>query len=153
MIAAVSFWVEGTPRPQGSKRHVGNGVLIESSAGLKAWRHRVRTRAALAAHEVDGCIDGPVRLTLTFYLQRPASQHVAGDRNRPVKARYADARPTTTPDLSKLLRAVEDAITDAGLWRDDSIVVEVVASKVYADRIPRAVPGVEIRIRALGETP
>jgi crossover junction endodeoxyribonuclease RusA len=32
--------------------------------------------------------------------------------------------PMRTPDLSKLARSTEDALTDAGIWRDDARVVE-----------------------------
>ncbi len=34
--------------------------------------------------------------------------------------------PYRIPDLSKLLRGIEDAITEAGLWADDARVAEYV---------------------------
>ena len=34
----VSFNVIGIPGAQGSKRHVGNGVMVESSKKVKPWR-------------------------------------------------------------------------------------------------------------------
>ena len=55
------------------------------------------------------------------------------------------------PDLSKLLRSTEDALTDAGLWADDARVVEYERlAKVYPGEDPEAlpVPGVRIEIRA-----
>ena len=33
-------------------------------------------------------------------------------------------RPASAPDLSKLLRSTEDALTQAGAWKDDARVVE-----------------------------
>ena len=35
--------------------------------------------------------------------------------------------PATKPDLSKLARSTEDAISDSGLWPDDARVVEYIS--------------------------
>ena len=51
--------------------------------------------------------------------------------------------------MSKLARSTEDALTDAGLWRDDSRVVEYTRlAKVWAneDRDALGVPGAVIRV-------
>lgn len=42
----ITFRVEGDPAPKGSKRHVGNGRLIESSKKLPAWMRAVKQEAA-----------------------------------------------------------------------------------------------------------
>lgn len=48
---SVTFRVEGmAPAPQGSKRHVGKGVMIESCANVKPWRELV-AQAAMARCE------------------------------------------------------------------------------------------------------
>jgi Holliday junction resolvase RusA-like endonuclease len=55
--------------------------------------------------------------------------------------------PMRTPDLSKLLRSTEDALTTAGIWRDDARVVEYGrAAKVFPGEDPEALeaPGVRI---------
>ena len=33
--------------PQGSKKHVGNGIMVETSKRLKSWRKQVEMRAKL----------------------------------------------------------------------------------------------------------
>ena len=38
--------VYGVPAPQGSKRHVGHGILVESSKKLRPWRDAVRWTTA-----------------------------------------------------------------------------------------------------------
>ena len=43
--AALTITVHGTPAPQGSKRHVGNGVMVESSKKVKPWRQDVKHAA------------------------------------------------------------------------------------------------------------
>jgi crossover junction endodeoxyribonuclease RusA len=45
------------------------------------------------------------------------------------------------PDLDKLVRAVLDALSEAGVWRDDAQVVSVVARKAYG-----SAPGLTVEI-------
>lgn len=110
--------VIGTPAPQGSKRHVGKGVMIESSKKVKPWREAVSS-AAWAARGAQEPLDGPLYLHVDFYLPRPAS---AARRLR---------TPWKRPDIDKLLRSTFDGITESGLWVDDARVVEVTARKVF----------------------
>ncbi|HWT48541.1 MAG TPA: hypothetical protein VN255_08185 [Mycobacterium sp.] len=66
----LKFTVPGKPVPQGSKRHVGRGILVESSRELGPWRERV----ALAAHHaLAGAAPfvGAVAVGLEFVLPRP----------------------------------------------------------------------------------
>ena len=46
MMGALTFRVYGTPAPQGSKRHVGRGVMVESSKKVAPWRQDVVAAAA-----------------------------------------------------------------------------------------------------------
>lgn len=123
------LFVPGVPAPQGSKRHVGRGVLIESSKAVGPWRERV----ALAAHShARVLLGGPVSVDLVFVLPRPKS---APKRTTPPAIKR--------PDLDKLARAILDALT--GVWfADDSAVVSLFASKRLAE-IEES-PGVHITI-------
>ena len=38
--------------PQGSKKHVGNGIMIETSKRLKSWRKQVEMRAKLIVTDI-----------------------------------------------------------------------------------------------------
>jgi len=118
----LDVFVPGRPAPQGSKRHVGNGVMVESSKALPAWREAVRWTAVQAWSYQRPPIDGAVALTLEFVLPRPAS---TPKRHTPPA--------TKRPDTSKLVRAVEDALTDAGVWHDDSLIVDLRATKRIAE--------------------
>lgn len=53
------------------------------------------------------------------------------------------------PDLSKLLRAIEDSLTDAKIWADDSHVVSIHISKLYAEELDQ--PGVRVHVLELDE--
>ncbi len=144
----IAITAYGQPAPQGSKRHVGNGVMIESSKHVKPWREAVKT-AALDARLIEDwpakifipTIDGPVSVRMVFTVRKPAS---APKRRR--------TWPDRMPDLSKLIRSTEDALTDAGIWRDDARVVAYSrAAKVFPGEDPEALdsPGVRITITPL----
>lgn len=127
--------VHGLPAPQGSKRYVGHGIMIESSKHVKPWREAVKHAALLArpAAADDGIIyHGPVDLDITFCFLRPKSHYGTG-RNAHILKESAAVSVIRKPDLSKLIRSTEDALTDALIWRDDSQVVHITASKRYAD--------------------
>lgn len=137
--------VRGTPAPQGSKSfrgmtNAGRAILTESSKKVKPWRQDVKAAAELLiAHTGIPPMDGPLVVSMVFTLRKPAS---APKRRR--------TWPIGKPDLSKLIRSTEDALTDAGLWVDDARAVEYGRmAKVYPgeDRDSLPVPGVLIKIR------
>lgn len=136
---ALSFFVPGVPIPQGSKRLGKHGsrfvVLDDNDAKLRPWRRAVALIARTHARRVEGCPwDDPVLLLLTFYMPRPKT---AGKR----------LLPHVKPDLSKLIRAVEDSLTEGGVWTDDSRVVAVTATKRYACELKPV--GAQIEVRKL----
>jgi crossover junction endodeoxyribonuclease RusA len=129
----LAFPVFGTPAPQGSKRHVGHGVMVESgSARLKPWREAVKTAALDAIDETEWqTLTGPVHLLLIFQVARPLG-HFGTGRNAALLKPSAPLWPGVRPDLDKLTRSTCDALKDAGVYRDDSLVVMLDVSKVYA---------------------
>jgi crossover junction endodeoxyribonuclease RusA len=129
----LSFKVYGTPAPQGSKRHVGNGVMIESSKRVKPWRQDVKHAALDAITERQWQQPaGSVWVAITFRLQRPKGHYGTG-RNAGVVKDSAPVRPAVKPDIDKLVRSTLDALTESGAVRDDAQVVSLSTSKFYAD--------------------
>lgn len=118
----VSFVVDGMPAPQGSKRHVGKGVMVESSRKVAPWRATVAA-SAQAAMSGLAPLDGPLHVEMSFRLPMPTSRPKA-DRAR--GWRWADRRP----DLDKLVRSTLDGITEGGVIVDDARVVAVSAHMV-----------------------
>ena len=111
----IEFNVLGVPAPQGSKTRMPNGAMIEGSstsgrAKLKSWRTAVAEAAREAAEH--GTYDGPLRLCIVFRFATPRSRKKAD--------RSAWTPHMVKPDLSKIIRATEDALTDAGLIVDDA---------------------------------
>lgn len=151
-MTELAIRVHGVPAPQGSKRHVGNGVMVESSKRVKPWREAVKY-AALDALGTDAPIPGPVCLGVTFLLPRPKGHYRTG-RNAHMLREGAPWYPAGKPDLDKLLRSTMDGLGEAAVWRDDSQVVRIEKLvKIYADpRIPGADPGAVIRLHPANRT-
>ncbi len=134
--------VIGKPQPAGSKRafinrKTGKPIVTDDNPRAKPWQQEI------ASTVMGERFEGPVRLELTFYVRRPKGHFGTGSNSDRLKS-SAPRFPTTKPDATKLVRAVEDALTHAGLWRDDSQVVEQHVRKVYATTFE----GVEIVVCA-----
>lgn len=129
----ITFFVPGKAAPQGSKRHVGRGILVESSKEVGPWRERVALVAhnAMRGHAVSA---GAVTVTLNFVLPRPKS--APKTKTPPAIKR---------PDIDKLERAILDAVTGV-CFLDDSQVISLCGYKRLADIGETA--GVEVRVEA-----
>lgn len=136
----VSFFVPGVPVPQGSKNagvRDGRAFMYEANKKHKPWRADVQKVAETRSGAFGK--DTPVHLEAVFVFERPKSVTPAKRPHMSVK-----------PDLSKLIRSVEDSITKAGVWGDDARVVHVNAVKRYADETGLAL-GAHITIREVKE--
>jgi Holliday junction resolvase RusA-like endonuclease len=115
------FSAFGNPKPQGSKRYVGNGRFVEAS-DVKPWRKAI-AEAVFRTWTATGDerpFTEPVVVYATFFMPRPKS----------VK-RWV---PTVPPDLDKLCRALGDGLSvDSQAIVDDSLIIKWVATKIYAD--------------------
>jgi Holliday junction resolvase RusA-like endonuclease len=146
----IAFAVLGVPGPQGSKtafvnKHTGRAQMVESSAKVKPWREAVMWAALGAAGDTWEPLDGPLYADMLFAFARPAS-HFGTGRNAGTLKASAPRYPAVYPDLSKIIRSTEDALTAAGIWRDDSRLVHVDAAKVYTGGVWNRKPGAYIRI-------
>ena len=114
--------IEGLPKPQGSKR-VYNGRVVEAAGNaLKVWRKAIADECLAQVTEAHKLMLGPVRVDIVFYLPRPKT---VKEKNRPL--------PIVPPDIDKLARGALDGIGQCGMvWNDDSQVIELRATKVYA---------------------
>lgn len=125
----VQILVYGTPAPQGSKRIIGHGRMVESSRRVAPWREDVK-QAALGV--VEAPIDRPVKVDIAFRLRRPAG-HFGTGRNAGIVKASAPAHPTSRQvgDIDKLARSTLDALVTAGVIADDSLVADLRATKKW----------------------
>lgn len=116
----IAFFAQGICQAQGSKAigyaKNGRAFVREQSVKVYAWRKHVRALASQYMHTPPEA--GPVRLCARFTLLRPVS-HLK--KNGALRA-SAPLWPRRK-DLSKLVRAVEDALTGV-VYDDDSQIVE-----------------------------
>ena len=128
--------VIGTPRPKGSMRHVGRGILVENRAHSGDWRHTVVTTVHAEIVDGDGGLRdgypelGPVTVGVTLRFARPKSRKTGEPASR------------STGDVDKHARNLLDALQDSGLFKDDAQVVNLSIAKRYCG--PSEVPGAHI---------
>jgi Holliday junction resolvase RusA-like endonuclease len=146
MNEVVQFKVSGKPATAGSKRafhhrHTGRIVVVDDCKGGKPWRKLVQAQASTKCRAP---MVGPLRLAVIFVMPRPLSHR----KKDGAIAKGAPQTHTVKPDATKLLRAVEDALTGIA-WIDDAQIVEQYVSKRYAQQDES--PGALIAIAPLGE--
>jgi Holliday junction resolvase RusA-like endonuclease len=131
-VRQIKFVAYCTPQPQGSMKGFvlpgkngakGRAILTSANPKLKPYRGEI-TREAMSALSEAGITEPmaakhvPVSLIIDFYLARPAS--IPRKRTELV----------VKPDLSKLIRSTEDAMTGI-LYADDAQIVELSVRKHY----------------------
>lgn len=127
------FIVYGHPAPGGSKiarmnRKTGKPYVAPASESTQHWRACVTTEIAKQRMAMGlAPFEHKVVLRMVFSFRRPKS---VPRSKRPYM--------TVAPDVSKLARSTEDALTDAGFWSDDSLVGYDRLDKVYCDEDPES---------------
>jgi Holliday junction resolvase RusA-like endonuclease len=134
MTQTISFFVDATPKPGGSKRAffnkaTGRAIVVDDCKGNRAWRDSVIAafieKYGMQKLPVFGQ-DVPVIFEVIFYLPRP--KHHYGKKG--LKA-SAPQWCTKKPDALKLTRSTEDALTHYA-WHDDAQVASLNVAKCYA---------------------
>jgi len=108
-------------------------------AKTKNWKKEIKRQMLIyKAMELKGeeiFFETPIRLQLKFFFNKPKSL--------PKRTEYHSKKP----DITNLVKAVEDAL-EGILYKNDSQIVKLVASKEYAQMLPR----VEIVVSELRQT-
>lgn len=150
----LTAFVPGLPKTQGSTRAFvagGRARITADNTSLAPWREAIVTRMLDAMERSEWVTtDLPVKVFYQFWLPRPQSA-----------PKTTDVLPKKGLDLDKLVRAANDAMTNAGVWTDDSRVVSSAEDKRYAvgPHLPKIyvegfhvpVPGLRVSIMELTE--
>lgn len=158
-MSVLHIHVPGIALPGGSKRgfpirRKGGGIgvsIVDANPKVAGWRQLVAlaARMEIEQHEDKASfpLSGPIDLHVEIVLPRPKAHYRASKRAGTRTLREdAPAWHASKPDTTKLLRALEDALSGIA-WFDDSQVAMQSASKRYGE-----VPGVQIRIEPLMAT-
>lgn len=141
--------VIGTPVPQGSSRAFNipgrrMPIVTSDNKNLKSWR------STCASSFIDELLlqgfqpgnpdlplfSAPVGVTIQFLMPRTKALPKRVEKAHTVK-----------PDLDKLIRSILDALTQARVLVDDSLVTEIRATKRYA--LTEESPGARVEVREL----
>jgi len=133
--SSVSFTVYGKASPAGSKairytKEKRPYITDVTGDDGKRWRANVAQMAGIVMMGTE-LFEGPVRLSLMFVIPRPKGHYRSG-RFAGELRQNVPRFPTKKPDLTKLVRGVEDALTGI-VWRDDSQVVEQFNRKIWGE--------------------
>lgn len=109
-------------------RAVGSRVLHAKPTELRLWQSSVAYEARVALPPEWSPV-GAMTARLAFLTSYPANAY--SKRSADLTPAWSRKHKVTAPDLDKLVRAVFDALTQAGVWADDSQCVDLVASKRY----------------------
>lgn len=140
-VSEITVW--GVPKPQGSKSAFRRGnriVMVEASKGLPEWRLAVidAVKQEMFRQMNPVPITEPVSISVVFVLPKPQ------------KPKFW--LPAVKPDLDKLLRGLLDPLVIAGFLKDDSLVVEIFARKVYVgEAIGLPEPGARLTVTKVTE--
>lgn len=90
----------------------------------------------VARRRVNAVLSGAIKLTVHFYLKTPK-----GFKNADKQlAEHGAIRPTKTPDIDNLMKAIQDALNGVA-YVDDKQIVEEHSYKWYSEK-----PRVEIEL-------
>ena len=136
-----TFFVAGTPKPQPRPRAFAfqGHARVYDAHTAEGWKSSIADAAR--PHCPSEATRGPVTVNMEFRFARP-KHHFGMGRNEGVLKSSAPEQHLGRPDLDNLAKAVLDAMTELGFWRDDSQVVRMMVTKRYDDR-----PGVEVIVR------
>ncbi len=128
----ICFDVHGRAEPAGSKKgflHPATKQVMVTDANprAKSWKQEVASAAAAAYR--GPLLTGPLSVAFVFFVTRPKGHYRTGSNAHLLKD-SAPEHPTVRPDLLKLARGVEDALTGV-VYTDDSLIVDERLMKMY----------------------
>lgn len=143
----ISFFAAGDPKGQPRPRAFSRGghARVFDPGTAEGWKSAV----ALAAkpHLPPEPIAAPVFVTMDFFFARPKSHFRTGKRAGELRDGAPDLY-TSKPDVDNLAKAVLDAMTTIGFWRDDAQVWNLSVSKNYVGEsyVGYGRPGVQVSV-------
>jgi Holliday junction resolvase RusA-like endonuclease len=133
VLPSIRFFAAGIPkaqpRPRAFARKMGSRHVarVYDDATAEGWKSAVAV--AWKASAVD--LPPPYRVVLVFHLPSPKAFYRASGELKPSAPYYH----TKKPDADNLAKAVLDALSQVGAWRDDCEVAELSIAKTYQDHV------------------
>lgn len=127
----ITFFVTGDPKGQPRPRAFARGgqARVYDPGTAEGWKSLIAFE--LRRHWDRKQVNGPISVDLIFHLRRPKSHY-----NRKGLKLSAPCWHTQKPDSDNLAKAVLDALTQCGVWHDDSQVARLVVLKKWETNLP-----------------
>ncbi len=128
----IQFRIDGVPIPKGRPKFSRRGPYVKTYTPKKTqtWEDFIRWQSL--PYKPPNPHDGPVEMSLTFYLPRPKSL--------PKKVVIHQKKP----DIDNLTKCVSDA-TEGIFFKNDSQIFRLSIEKVYTE----LTPGVDIEMNLI----
>ncbi len=147
----INFFVPGVPATAGSKRAfvnkvTGKAMIVDTCKQGPSWRDAVQNAAREYFHaqsdwnESVPLISEPIDLRVVFIFPRPKKHFRTGNYSGLIRNDAPNFHPVK-PDLTKCVRALEDALKNVA-WVDDALIVKHVTQKIYGPQ-----PGAHVTIK------
>lgn len=125
---SLAFTVKGHPEPAGSKRigraggAQGRPIILDANRKSEPWKRVVAAtaRGAMLKARLSTPFDGPLWVEMVFFRERPAS-HLRTNGELSLEGQRHPF-PAGKPDVLKLARGVEDAMSGV-VYTDDARIV------------------------------
>ncbi|WP_346207632.1 RusA family crossover junction endodeoxyribonuclease [Caldifermentibacillus hisashii] len=137
----IKFTVYGEPVAQGRPRATTINGHVRMYDPKKSRDYKNYIRLAASEHKPEKLLEGPLSMKVKIY--RPSLKSFS--KKKAEMAEKGEIRPVTKPDTDNYIKAIKDALKSV-IWKDDSQVVELHASKYYSQN-----PRIEIEIKELLE--
>lgn len=130
----------GEPVAQGRPRFSRQGGFVKAYDPAKSRDYKSYVRMVAAQHAPVTPVEGAIEFSLRIYRAIPKGM----PKYKRESAKAGRLRPVTKPDVSNVLKGVEDALK--GVWyKDDSQIVGYGVLGKWYDECPR----IEIMMREL----
>ena len=130
----------GEPVAQGRPRFSRQGGFVKAYDPAKSRDYKSYVRMVAAQHAPVTPVEGAIEFSLRIYRAIPKGM----PKYKRESAKAGRLRPVTKPDVSNVLKGVEDALK--GVWyKDDSQIVGYGGLGKWYDECPR----IEIMMREL----
>lgn len=116
------YVVQGKPVPLNRPRMSEFGVYDSQ----KAVKTRISNELLLQKNN-DATLCGMLHMHMDFYMQLPKDK---SHRKHLMQQKYHVYKP----DLSNLIKMIEDVCVDLGIIEDDCLIASITARKIYAEQ-------------------
>lgn len=128
----LKFTIDGEVQPQERPRFSRQGGFVKTYDPPKSANYKKLVSKIAEQYRMDSLIESEIRLTIDVYRSIPKST-TKKDLKR---IEEGELLPVKKPDVDNLAKGIKDGITGV-LWKDDSLIVELIVRKFYSHN-PRA---------------